>query len=133
MSDINRVSLVDRLNRALSAWKQMRPAKHFGGLSSEEFEMELQKAALARTQLADAEKQYYQYKAQRELADKHIRCVLQRVVSSIKGDPADGPESDLYRACGYVTPGERRRPSRSRRLLAVSVASVEPVPTHVAA
>lgn len=45
--------------------------------------------------------------ARRETADEATRALMKRVVSSVIGDPAHGPNSALYRAMGYRTDAER--------------------------
>ena len=109
--------LVDRLNRSLAAWKQLRPEKKFGGLTAELYEAELALAAQARAELAEAERLYSEALARRNQAHVRARMVHQRVVNSIKGDPDEGPDGALYIACGYLAVSGRKRSPRKKKIV----------------
>ena len=115
MSENKNVMFMDRLNRTLTAWKSLRPTKSFGGMSVDEFEMHLHKSAQARTQISENAKLYQLGLIQRATADKYSNTALQKVINAIKGDVHEGPEGELYKACGYIPLTERRRGLRANR------------------
>jgi hypothetical protein len=73
-----------------------------------QFEAAVQPSLDRRDELEELEKQVEAKRAERAQADKASREVLELVVNAVRGTPAHGSDSPLYRALGYVRKSERR-------------------------
>lgn len=106
-----------RIRKALSAWETLRPAKSFAGMDLDGFKAKIQPSLEIRDQIASLESQLIAAKNRRDEADKTALATIQIVVNSVKGDPEEGEDGDLYEAMGYIRKSERksglRRGSRS--------------------
>jgi hypothetical protein len=98
---------VNRAGQVSTAWELHAPAASFAGMTLEEFREKIGQSQTAREKVAQAESSLRGAIAGRANADLITRDAVALVVSSIKGTPEFGPNSELYRACGYVTFGER--------------------------
>jgi hypothetical protein len=98
---------VEKAGQVSVAWQQHAPAASFAGMTLEEFREKISASQTAREKVAAAEADLRGFIAARAAADIETRNLVTWVVNSIKGTPEFGLNSELYRACGYVTFGER--------------------------
>lgn len=98
----------DRIQTFRSAWGTLAPDESFAGMTLAEFELRVKPSLDRRDELEALEKQVEAKRAERDLADKASREVLELVVNAVRGTPAHGSDSPLYRALGYVRKSERR-------------------------
>lgn len=97
-----------RLKTVLNAWETLRPTKTFGGFTLEEFRTKIQPSASTRATIVTLDNQLVAAQNQREEADKESLAAVALVVNSVKGDPTEGEDGELYEAMGYVRKSERR-------------------------
>jgi hypothetical protein len=76
-------------------------------MTLEEFRERIGQSQAARAKVAEAESTLRGAIAGRAKADLITRDAVALVVNSIRGNPDFGPNSELYRGCGYITFGER--------------------------
>jgi hypothetical protein len=94
-------------DKYVTAWRQLAPDESFGGMSLSEFEEATEPAVAARDHIEVLKTQAAAALQQRELADGQLRQTLMLVINSVRGAPAHGENSPLYRAFGYVPKSER--------------------------
>jgi hypothetical protein len=97
-----------KLDEAVGSWRTLRPNKSFGGMTVSQFTTAIQPSYAAREQLLILDKQRQAAADQRDAADAKSIELLQLVINSIKGDPAEGEDGELYEAMGYVRKSERQ-------------------------
>lgn len=105
---INPKENLDRITRSLSAWETLRPQKTFAGMTLDQFREKAAPSLTARATIARLESELIAAQNQRDDADRVSIEALQLVVNSIKGDPDEGEDGELYEALGYVRKSERR-------------------------
>ena len=98
---------VDKAGQVSVAWQQHAPAASFAGMTLEQFREKIGASQTTRDKVAAAEADLRGFIASRAVADVATRDAVTLVVNSIRGNPDFGPNSDLYRACGYIPFGER--------------------------
>lgn len=98
----------EKINKMLTAWETLAPAKSFGGMTFEQFRTAAAPAQTARQRIADLESQMTQAINERESADAAFNAKAQLVVNGVLADPTEGPDSSLYEAMGYTRKSERR-------------------------
>jgi hypothetical protein len=101
-------NIEDRITTIRSAWKELGPQAVLAGRSLEQFEAETEIPLQLRAEILALEKQLEGRKVDRVRADDTVSEVMDLVVNSVKGTPALGPDSPLYRAMGYIRKSERR-------------------------
>ena len=97
-----------RLERVVSAWQTLAPTKSFGGMTLAQFKTAVQPSFDARATVAILEDQLLAAQNGRDNADKASLDKVQLVINGVIGDPAHGPDSDLYEAMGYIRKSERQ-------------------------
>ena len=97
----------EKLATVLKAWKDLRPAKTFAGMTLAQFTTKVQPSLDARGQIATLENQMTAAMDERDLADVETMKQIAFVVNAVKGDPAEGEDGELYDAMGYVRKSER--------------------------
>ena len=100
-------SALDRINTVTQAWTTIRPTKSFGGMSLDQFKAKMKPSLDARSDVATLENQMLAAQDRRDTADVKAMETIQFVTSSVKGDPTEGPDSELYEAMGFVRKSER--------------------------
>lgn len=100
--------IVDRIRETLSAWKEIAPDAKFADMTLEEFETATKAPATIRKEIDSLDKRLSSKKTKRSDADKDAGDIVELVINSVRGTPGFGPDSDLYRACGYVRKSERK-------------------------
>ena len=101
--------LHERIRTILAGWKQCRPHKIYGGLSLDDFMLRVAPGIEAKAEAAEHDARAREARARGREADKLARRYVQRVVNSVKGDPDDGEDSEVYAAMGYVLRSVRDR------------------------
>lgn len=97
-----------RLNKALEAWGRLRPTKKFAGLTLTEFKAKVQPSLDARATIETLHGELDAAETQRDTADKESDIWLEFAVNSIKGDPEEGADGELYEAFGYIRTSNRK-------------------------
>ena len=100
--------IVDRIRETLSAWNENAPDAKFADMTLEEFETAVQPPITIRKDIVTLAKKLSSKKTKRADADKAAGDVLELVINSVRGTPGFGPDSAMYRACGYVRKSERK-------------------------
>ena len=97
-----------KLTKILNAWKTLRPAKAFGGLTYDQFAAKVQASFDHRQTIANLELDLINAQDRRDDADKLSLKAAAWVVNGVKGDPTEGDNSALYEAMGYVRKSARK-------------------------
>jgi hypothetical protein len=108
MSTINPKDIETKVNRVLSAWEALAPAKSFGGMTLDQFKAQVAPAKAARQQMETLDSQMKQAMVERDMADDIALAKSQMIVNGVLGDPTEGPDSSLYAAMGYTRKSERK-------------------------
>lgn len=106
--------LPSKRDRFVKVWREFAPDESFGGMSLVEFEEATESTVQARNRIEALKSQTLAAIQQRKLADEELRNKLILVINSVRGDPAHGENSSLYRALGYV-PKNGRASGLSRK------------------
>lgn len=96
-----------RMSAIHDAWKTLRPAKTFAGMTLAEFEARIKPSQDTRTELAALNDQVDAAILRRDKADDETDRLVKLVVNSVKGDVDEGTDGELYKAMGYVPDSER--------------------------
>ena len=98
----------DRLKKAVSVWRSLRPTKKFLGLTVDEFEAELKPCSAAREAVSEAEAKLTGAINTRNEADVTGLTLVDRFVAAVKADASEGENSEVLEALGYVIPSKRK-------------------------
>ncbi len=101
-------NVIDRIVEFRTAWREMAIDSKFADMTLEEFEVATAPPEMIRAEIKALEKQLESKKTKRSDADKAAGELLELVINSMRGTPGFGPDSDLYRGCGYVRKSERK-------------------------
>lgn len=96
------------LSNLLRAWEELAPEAAFAGMSLEQFREATASAFTNRQKLTWLTQERAATVAARAASDRDAVEKYLLVVNAIKGSPAQGENSPLYRSLGYVTKSERR-------------------------
>ena len=110
-SPFTKLSLAEKIDRVLTAWKAVAPEAKFGGMNSAEFTSAVNDSVASRRFLATNNANLKAAISTRNHADKVSAETLNRVVDAVRAEPFFGPDSSLYRAMGYVSASERKSAS----------------------
>lgn len=102
------ITIVDRIQTFLAAWRELAPAATFAGMTLAEFEVAVSAPLTLRAEIVALEKQLEGKKTGKSDADLAANEVLDLVVNSVRGTQGFGQDSALYRAFGYVRKSERK-------------------------
>ena len=97
-----------KLQTMIDAWRKLRPAKQFAGMTVDQFAEKVKPSLDTRGQLSDLRKQVTDSRLQRVDADEASMELAQFVANSVKGDPTEGENSGLYAEMGYVPKSSKR-------------------------
>ena len=97
----------EKLAAVLKAWKDLRPAKSFAGMTLVQFTAKVQPSLDARDAIDTLDNQLIAAADQRDIADIESMTQVNFVVNAVKGDPTEGEDGELYEAMGYVRKSER--------------------------
>jgi hypothetical protein len=98
----------------IRAWTDVCPQQTFSGLTLDQFKEVVKASLVARDELAELESRVTATIARRDAADIVSLEAVRRVVHSVKGDPTQGEDGQLYAAMGY-TRRSRRGSGLTRR------------------
>lgn len=101
-------NVMDRILEFRAAWREMAGDSKFAGMTLAQFEVAIAPPETIRAEIKALEKQLESKKTKRSDADKVAGELLELVINSVRGTPGFGPDSDLYRGCGYVRKSERK-------------------------
>lgn len=108
-----------RFADVVEAWEKMRPDKVFFRLTTQLFRERAKPYTDAHAEILDLEARLARAVAKRDAAKPALLELLQGVVSSVKGDPDEGQNGELYAAMGYV-PKNQRSTGLTRRVKAAT-------------
>ena len=97
-----------KLQKMISAWTKLRPAKQFAGMTVEQFNEKVKPSLDTREELTTLRSQTTDSRLNRHDADAASSELAQFVVNSVKGDPEEGENSGLYAEMGYTPKADRR-------------------------
>jgi len=97
----------EKLALVLQAWKDLRPAKSFAGMTLTQFTAKVQPSLDARVLMGTLQNQMTAAMDERDLADVETMKQVNFVVNAVKGDPTEGEDGELYDAMGYVRKSAR--------------------------
>lgn len=98
---------LSRIVDLTQGWGSLRPAKSYSGLTLDQFKEAVKDSHEARAEIVDLEGRLQAAIARRDAADAESLTAVQQVINSIKGDPEDGEDGELYAALGYVRKSAR--------------------------
>ena len=98
----------DKLLRIRDAWRQFAPDKSFGGMTLSQYELKIAPSLDSRAKIDELERALQAEQLNRDKADIVSMPLATLVVNGVKGDAEEGPNSDLWKAMGYVPDDERK-------------------------
>lgn len=98
----------ERVGIFLAAWREIAPQASFADMSLAEFEAKTATLAQSAERLRALDAQYAAELKARDETDAAVRETLRLVASAVRGNPAYGEDSRLYRAMGFVPISERQ-------------------------
>ena len=104
---IKTTETTSRRERIRTAWAQLAPAETFAGLALNEFIADTSAAVSVREEIDATRAKLAGLYQQRSKVDAAARDAMSLVVNSVRGNPAFGEDSALYRAMGFVPKSER--------------------------
>lgn len=99
--------IVRKVDEVVMAWETLSPASSFAGMTLAEFKTAVDPSKAERLRTAELEAELSGAAGRRAQADLNTNEKLKLVVAAVKGDPAHGENSALYRAMGYIPMAER--------------------------
>ncbi|MBU3666212.1 MAG: hypothetical protein FGM15_10120 [Chthoniobacterales bacterium] len=103
----NPTRIVRKVDEVVTAWETLAPTATFAGMTLAEFRTAVEPSKAERIRTAELEAELSGAAGRRAQADLNTNEKLKLVVAAVKGDPAHGENSALYRAMGYIPLGER--------------------------
>lgn len=104
---MNPTIIAKKIDTITKAWEALAPGATFGGLDLAAFKAAIQPSLDERAVLEGLNRSRAGAIARRIVADDASAKVLRLVVNGVRGEPAYGERSDLYRAMGYKVPEEK--------------------------
>lgn len=101
-------NVAERITMFRAAWKKLAPSGSFAGMTLAEFETRVAAVQENIDRLVALDAEYAAALTGRKQAELEARGVLELVVNAVRGSLDFGPNSELYKALGYVPKGERR-------------------------
>lgn len=98
-----------RITDVLKGWKNLRPAKSFGGMTLDDYKRIVQPSLDSRTRIVELEAMLVAERATRDVADRISMPATRRVVDGVMADPEEGADGAVYQAMGFVRSSENRR------------------------
>lgn len=98
----------ERIGIFLAAWREIAPQASFAGMTLAEFETQTAPLIQSIQRLQALDAQYAAELKVRDEADTAARETLRLVANAVRGTPAHGEDSALYRAMGFVPLSERQ-------------------------
>jgi hypothetical protein len=104
-------SLTEKITLLKSAWNSLAPDTKFGNMTLAEYGVAANAYVGAQAAVELGKVNRAAAVVTKDTADAATLLVLNQTVASIKGEPTFGPDSGLYRACGYIPNSERSAPT----------------------
>ncbi|MCP5532843.1 MAG: hypothetical protein H7A49_10690 [Akkermansiaceae bacterium] len=98
----------ERVGIFQAAWREIATEASFAGMTLAEFETQTAPLATSMQRLRTLEVQTAAELKARDEADAAARETMRIVANAVRGDPAYGEDSQLYRAMGFVPLSERQ-------------------------
>jgi hypothetical protein len=98
----------ERIAIFTAAWRQIAPEASFAEMTLAEFETKTAPLAQSTQRLQALDAQYAAELKTRAEADTAAREAMRIVANAVRGNPAYGEDSALYRAMGFVPLSERQ-------------------------
>lgn len=98
----------ERVGIFLAAWREIAAEASFAGMTLAEFETQTAPLTQSLQRLQSLDAQYAAELKARDEADTAARETLRIVINAVRGNPAYGEDSRLYRAMGFVPLSERQ-------------------------
>ena len=98
----------DRVGIFQAAWREIAAEASFAGMTLAEFETKTAPLAQSTQRLQALDAQYAAELKAREEADAAARETMRLVAHAVRGNPAYGEDSRLYRAMGFVPLSQRQ-------------------------
>ena len=99
---------LNKMNKIMAAWETLTPTASFGGYTLAQFKAKLQPVFDQQSRLAGLNSQVTDARNQQQVAIVDCHAAMLLVVNAVKGDPAQGEDSSLYAAMGYVRKSDRK-------------------------
>lgn len=103
--DVKRIR--DRATKINDAWRQGAPTAKFMNISQTDFQAQLEDAAAADQEVADAEAQLAMKRAARDSKYAALGQQTVKVREGVEGSADHGADSQLYGAMGFTRSSER--------------------------
>ena len=100
---LSKQSIKERIETAIRLFETLRPEATIGGMTLAQFKNALKASLDTRALIEELDTQRAGQQQERDLADEASLAVLKRFAAAIKADPAEGEDSELLEAMGYVT------------------------------
>ena len=91
-----------------AAWNDLASTESFAGMTLAEFEARVAPVQANADRIQSLAGQMAAAQTERRQVDQDAREVLELVINAVRGNPNHGPDSQFYRALGYVPKSERR-------------------------
>lgn len=91
-----------------AAWREIATEASFAGMTLAQFETQTAPLAQSLQRLQALDAQYAAELKARDEADAAARETMRLIANAVRGDPAYGEDSQLYRAMGFVPLSERQ-------------------------
>ena len=98
----------EKIKTVIDAWSDLAQDKKFALMTLEEFKQRIKPSLETRLSLKTLKDTQIDALTTRYQSDEESMKTLLLVVNAIKGDPTEGEDSALYKACGYVRKSERK-------------------------
>lgn len=98
----------DKMLMVLNAWKTLAPDKSFGGMTVQEYEIQVNKSLAPRTRLDELDDEVKREQATRESEDVITTGKISLIVNGVLADPTEGDDSALYESMGYIRKSSRK-------------------------
>jgi len=100
---------IGRIADVTHIWATMRPTKSFSGLTLEQFREAVKPSHDVRGEITELEGRLQAAVTRRQAADAASLKVVKRVINSVRSDPEEGEDGEVYSAMGYVRESARGR------------------------
>lgn len=97
-----------QIQDAINAWFNLRASKKFLNLTLDEFKQELKPCLDIRTEIKNLETRLTAARNVRDTLDVEGLELVNRFVNAIKADEAEGQDSELLEAMGYIIKSKRK-------------------------
>lgn len=98
----------ERVGIFQASWREIATEVSFAGMTLAEFETKTAPLAASNQRLMTLDVQYAAELKARDEADATAREAMRIVANAVRGNPAYGEDSQLYRAMGFVPLSERQ-------------------------